>query len=800
LGRLLALFAALIAAVVIAWAGEQSPRPAPLNAPATAFSAERAMVDVVAIGSVPHAVGSAANHAARDKLLARMTALGLSPAVHPGDGVFQRDRIGQTFAAGGHVENLVGVLPGRDRAAPAVALMAHYDSVPASPGAADDAAGVASALEIVRALKARGTPARDVIVLLTDGEEAGLLGADAFFNRDPMARRIGFIFNMEARGAAGRVQMFQTGEGNGAAISLLRQTAPDPRASSLTGYIYSHMPNDTDFTVSRKAGIAGLNYAFLGRQFEYHSPTSTPGTLDQGTLQDMGQQVLATAQAIAFSPALPAKTPDVVYSQLLGGLTLAYPPAAGWLILAAAASLLALGVVRARRVEAFPWTDVARGFGAGLFAIVGACGALHFARLATGAGSGFLEQRFLLAQADRWEVAVMLLALGFLIFAAAELARGRRFIALLPLAAGLGSCGLAALAHDGLDKVGLGMGLGAAALAMICYGRPVSRAGAWAGVLGLGLVAAVAVQALAPVTAFVFAWPLLVASLMAAATALSARRSVSALAVLAVSAALALGWIGGLAHGAYLALDLVELMAMPVLLAALLLWPLAQPDEGAPPARLVGPILLVAGLAVLFAVRVTDPFDARHPRMSYVGYYVDQDSGQAWRFSNTPDLGAWARQVLGSDGGRIAKLTHWSFREPVDAAPAPVTPQAAPRITLDKQADGTLRLHADPPPGARSLLLILTPDTPAVVEQLGGVARRIPLKPGGKTIVQWTAAPQGFDLVIRPGGPGKLEVRYVATLESWPAGLKPLPKRPGDLVAFGDSDSASVVGTLRFAW
>ena len=131
MGRLLALFAALIAAVVIAWAGEQPPRPAPLDAPATAFSAERAMVDVVAIGSVPHAIGSPANHAARERLMRRMTALGLNPEVHPGDGAFLRDRGGQTFAAGGHVENLVGVLPGRDRAAPAIALMAHYDIVPA---------------------------------------------------------------------------------------------------------------------------------------------------------------------------------------------------------------------------------------------------------------------------------------------------------------------------------------------------------------------------------------------------------------------------------------------------------------------------------------------------------------------------------------------------------------------------------------------------------------------------------------------------------------------------------------------
>ena len=213
MGRLLALTAALIAAALIAWFGEQAPKPVPATAQAGMFSAERAMADVRAIAAVPHPLGSKANQAVRDRLVARMAALGLSPEVHPGVGVFYRPNGKSPVIGGGRVENIIGVLPGRDRMAPAVALMAHYDSVPGSPGAADDAAGVASALEIVRALKTYGVPARDVVVLLTDGEEDGLLGADAFFNRDAAAKHIGFIFNMEARGTAGRVQMFQTGAG-----------------------------------------------------------------------------------------------------------------------------------------------------------------------------------------------------------------------------------------------------------------------------------------------------------------------------------------------------------------------------------------------------------------------------------------------------------------------------------------------------------------------------------------------------------------------------------------------------------
>jgi len=795
LGRLLALVAALIAATLIAWASDKTPTPRGADAPAGAFSTERAMADVRAIGSVPHPIGSAANHAARDHLLQRMTALGLSPQVHAGVGVASRENDGKLIIGGGSVENIVGVLPGRDRTAPAMALMAHYDSVPGSPGAADDAAGVATALEAIRAIAARGIPARDVIVLLTDGEEAGLLGAHAFFERDPMAGRIGFLINTEARGGGGRVQMFQTGVRSGGAVAILKANGHNPQASSLTGYVYERMPNDTDFTVSRKAGVDGLNYAFIGRQFDYHAASSTSANLERGTLQDMGQQVLANAETIAFAPALPAKTPNPVFSQLLGGITVTYPPAMGWLVLIVAAALGGFAVSRARRIEPFPWTDVARGVGGAIFAVVGAAAVLHFARRATGVDYGFLEQRFLLAQVTRWEVAVVLLGLGFLIFAAAELARGRRSVAILPLLAGIGSC-----AFGGLDKLGLGLGVGAAVLAVIAYGRPVSRAGAWTGVLLLGFVLAIAAQALAPPAAFIVGWPLLLASLAAAASAMGARKDIGVLILLAVLAALGLGWVGGFAHGVYLSLDLVELLAAPVLLAAFLIWPLAQPEEGAPPARLVGPLLLAAGVAVLLMVRFSNPYDARHPNISYVGYQVDQDAGRAWRFSASPQLPKWSQAVLKDGGGAITKLKHWTFRSPLDAAAAPFVQEAPPTLTLTPDPDGRLRLHAVPPPGARELQLQLSPNTAATLEEIAGVPVAFALKPGGATRMTWRATPGGVDLVIRPGGPGALDVGYAAILERWPAGVKPLPPRPADVMAFDVSDSTFVVGTRRFSW
>jgi len=794
MARLLGLIGALIAAAVIAWTVEQTPKPLAATAPANAYSAERAMADIKAFASQPHPIGSSANHAARDYLLARMTALGLSPEVHKGVGM-QQPKWAKGVLVGGDVENLVGVLPGRDRSAPAVALMAHYDSVPGSSGAADDAAGVSSALEIVRALKAQGTPARDVMLVITDGEEAGLLGANAFFHRDPAAKHVGFVFNMEARGDAGRVQMFQASAGDGGAIRLLQRTADRPQATSLSGFVYAHMPNDTDFTESLKAGVGGLNYAFAGRQFDYHAASSVPATMDPGTLQDMGQQVLSTARAAAFGPALPKASQDLVYSQVYGNLILAYPHAAGWLILIVTALLIAFAVVRARRVEPFPWMDLARGAGAALFAAVGAMAVLHFARRATGADFGFLEQRFLLAQVTRWEIALILLALGFLLTAVAEIARGRRQIAFLPLAAGL-----AASLFGGFDPVGLGMGVVAAILGVLAYGRPVSRPGAWAGALVLLLIVGIAAQVLAAPIAFAIQWPLALGALVAVACELSLRRTTAAIVLLAVIAAATLGWLGGFAHQSFISLDLVEVMAVPLLAACAVIWPLAQPAEGAPPERLIGPALIIIGLAVTVAVRMNDPFDARYPQVSYVVYQEDQDIGRAWIVSNTPDLPAWSRAALATGGGKIAEWTNWVWQRPVDAAPAPYIQQPAPDISLTKQADGNLLLKVVPPPGVRELTLGLQPNTPARLETMQGVAAAMPLAPGARARIRWAAAPEGVSLVIRPAGPGKMTVSYNLGVEHWPAAATPLPPRPANVMAFNDSDSTYLTGTRSFAW
>ena len=117
MGRLLALLVALIAGAWIAFVNEQLPESLPAGTPAVEFAGERAFADVNFMAAVPHPIGSPDNANVRDALIGRMLRLGLSPQVRSGVGVWHGPRAPDTIVAG-PVENVVGILPGRDRNAP----------------------------------------------------------------------------------------------------------------------------------------------------------------------------------------------------------------------------------------------------------------------------------------------------------------------------------------------------------------------------------------------------------------------------------------------------------------------------------------------------------------------------------------------------------------------------------------------------------------------------------------------------------------------------------------------------------
>jgi len=407
----LSLLAAIVGAVALAIISTTPPGPVGGDAPATAFSATRAMADVREIGRLPHPTGSQENALVRAYLVARLRSMGMTvdtPVAAMSAAGAKRLAGWSKSAVTPPLTNIVAVLPGRDRTLPAVLLMAHHDSVWGSPAAADDGAGVASVLETVRAIRAQGQPARDLMVLLTDGEELGLEGARAFFASDPRRARIGVVVNLETRGGGGRASMFETGSDNGAMMALFGRSVARPVGTSLSVFIYQKLPNSTDYTVAKKLGVPGFNFAFIGRPGLYHSPLATPDALDQGALQDMGRQVLDLTRGLLTTPRLPGKAPDSVFFDAFGLVFVSYAPAIGWLILA-----LALGGYAVAARGGRPG-DMVRG-AVSLIALVLVAGiGLYLVNLVSGAG-GQTNYYDRLAAIPRLETQALLVCLATLV-------------------------------------------------------------------------------------------------------------------------------------------------------------------------------------------------------------------------------------------------------------------------------------------------------------------------------------------------------------------------------------------------
>lgn len=793
MGRMIALATALAGALLLGWLGTKTPTPEGAPVPAGGgFHTPFAMADIQKIAARPHPTGSAANASVRDYLMGRLTSLGLRPSIQTGLGV----RNESPWILAGQMENIVGVLPGRDRGLPALALMAHYDSVPASPGAADDATGTAVILDVIRALKAKGTPARDVIVILTDGEEAGLLGAELFFAEHPLRKRIGLLINLESRGGGGRANMFQTGSGNGALIPAFAKTAVSPISNSLAVFLYETMPNDTDFTVSNAAGIRGLNYAFIGRQFDYHSPTSTPANLDQGSVGHMGEQTLAAASALAFADSLPGAAPDAVYSQTFGDHVLAYPAWGGWIALLVAAGLIALALVRGRRSGEIRLADAARGAGAALFLLLAGALLLHLARLATGVGFGFMEQRPLLARWGLWETTLATLGLGLLLLVPGLLAGARTRLWL----AGAGLMGgLLCLAFGGWSPVSVGLGLATAAVGYSAFGRLAALPGAWLGLLLTGLAAGLALQIFLPAVAFLVVWPLALAGLGAAISLMGTRLDASRTAGVALLAALGGGWLAVFFHVVSQGLDQPMILALLLWLGAFLVWPLAWPAATARLSLAPAVVLLAIGLALVGVVRFSDPWSTRHPEATVVLHVQDATTGKAWRAAMTPGLSPWGRAVLAADGGPISKqplppLT----RSDVWTAPARAVAQGAAPVTLTMGAGNAATISL---PASRIIVVDIRSGPGLTGLSINGTSVQTDFKANTWTRIRLvgSTAPGRIEVRSKWRGP-KLDVRYAVFDERWPVEARPLPPRPSDVMPFDLSDSSVTTGTLSAAF
>ena len=300
-----------------------------IETPATEFSAVRAANTLGRIlgPERPHPAGTIENRNVRERIIREFAQLGVEAKPYRAMGCNYGERYGAIECA--TVTDLIAeVKKGQGKA---IVLLAHYDSVPAGPGAADDESGVASILETVRALKARGYSGQHpIIALITDGEEYGLLGAAAFLHNPKLKARVGAVVNVEARGNRGPSLLFQTSEGNAPLIDLYARNAHRYATSSLFAEIYKRLPNDTDLTLFIRDGIPSFNYAFSENVAHYHTPRDTRANLSRATLQHQGENLLDTAMGLEQTGFAALKGQNAVYLSILG---VALPRMPQWLAL-----------------------------------------------------------------------------------------------------------------------------------------------------------------------------------------------------------------------------------------------------------------------------------------------------------------------------------------------------------------------------------------------------------------------------------------------------------------------------------
>ena len=653
-------------ALVLVWlvAAARSDPPDAVSAGAAGeqqMSAERVLEHVTWLDptQTPHPVGSIAHARVRERLRARMRAVGLQPEV-------QSTWACRPGAACAPIHNVFARIPGQGDG-PAVMVAAHYDSVHAAPGAGDDLHGVGILLESGRMLAVGEPPKNGVILLVTDAEEVGLLGARAFVREHPLASEVAVVINVEARGTSGRSNMFETSEGNAALIDVLHEV-PSPSATSLAYEVYRRMPNDTDLTVFKDAGMAGLNFAFVGDVGHYHTPLDDLRHLSPASVQHQGESAWAVTRTLATADLESLQTEaDAVYLDMLGLFLLQAP----------ASSMLPTCIVL-------------------LLGTIAAVVLVHRRGATTG-------------RAVAWG---LLAALGVLVVAVAVVAVSDAVIGALTSSTNPWP------ADPIPRKAALLLGV---VLSFELVLRPIARrtgslgmtAGVWLLWAALAVAAATVVPGAAPFLALPTAAGLLALLLVAFVRASEARDLVALVLPLATTAILWLPLGMGLEQSLGFAVAVVAMLPYAMVATTL------APDRVAmllqsPPRRWPLAVAGVALVGLVYGAARVDAYDEDHPRRLVIDHHTDLDTGEGQlRVGPATEPLPVSMQTaaeFGPDGEGRIPLGGSAF-----TAPAPALQVAPPELEVLQDRRGTegrdLQLRIVSPRGADRAVLLWPAET-----------------------------------------------------------------------------------------
>lgn len=250
-------------------------RVAPVTAQLDEFSGDRALTHLPIIAQEPHPSGSPAQEKVRDYLVKQLTDLGLIVEVQQAPGV----------------ENVMARLYGTDSNG-AVLLQSHYDSY-GGPGAADNGSGVATSLEIARALTSGSELKNDIIFLFDDAEENPdpFTGTKLFIRKHPWMEDVRVAIGMDTA-VRGFISVVDTGPNNGWIVKVLAEVHPVGVWTSLSG------GGGYDTRPFRDAGIRVLEFEDNYPFYQQHTSDDTLEIVNSGSVQQLGDQVLAVVRVL----------------------------------------------------------------------------------------------------------------------------------------------------------------------------------------------------------------------------------------------------------------------------------------------------------------------------------------------------------------------------------------------------------------------------------------------------------------------------------------------------------------------
>ena len=772
------LFPAVAAGIIVLvaglmlWSQQRVPSPHPASAPATEFSAERAIVHVDAIGTQTRFLGSSNHERTQRYLLAELRRLGLEPRV-------QRTAVVNRFSedldpSAGTVTNIFARMPGTASTG-SIALNAHYDSGPGGPAASDCAACVASVLEAARALRA-GPPLRnDVVLVFSDGEENSDLGAAAFAGQSPLMKDIDAVMNWDVSGSHGLPVML--GTNSAWLVGQTLEAAPDARAYSVMPSLFrgalkaQQLNLDTQEYMDR--GAAGVQFIYFRGTTDYHTRLDNVDRLGRGSLQMDGDYGLALARKLGNDPQLDRHVGDrSTYFNLTGGTIVQYGPVAAGLLALLAVVLFLAAVAAGRRCHRI----TVRGLGLGLIAfpvtvlVTTATTVISWALVK----QAVPDLRVLTIGTSENEFFVFgLVALALAVFAALYQPLLRR--------ARAEDLALGALAWWLLVAVALTLTSPSAAylftvpvlaaLAVALWRLSGERDSAWRWAAGISVPAAVLVVVYAPV--------------MLLFTVLAIRLDGMGMPVLG-----AMGLFASLAAGLFI----------PYLRLGI------PGRRGLAGSRWLGPVsaaLLAVVLLGVGALRLD--YSASSPRPDFLSYVYDADSGRA-AFEAT-DRDSWSRPLLEKaqradvELSPFATFSGWR-------APAPALDLAGPRLVQQaRTTEGTatsLRMRLTSPRGADAAAIDLRTPGPITAASVQGqtIAVNRTMREG-RLKLQYVGLPDsGIELVVSVSGHGTARATTRDYTQGLPARLDVPPRPPDSMPAAlsfrADPTVVTSTTTVRF--